>query len=251
MIINHQQQQNEPEIYVNNNIEVDNISCFDKLKIKILEQLPHENDKLKKRWIKEFIIDCILIGLYGLILHLMITKRYILKQYRFCIPYLNNKQECNISNVKDPEFGYPYKPLSIGAPESFLISVFPFMVLSVFNIFIYFIISKIKLNMLIVWFLNILRAIATASAYTTIIVHILKYVIGIPRPNAYSVIYYSKKGEIGYSIDSAYESFPSGHIAIGYTNCWLFSILCMKSLMYSMKKFKNNLRFENLKTKLV
>ena len=249
-MINQHQQQNNPELknpqvelYVNNDIEVDNTSYFDKFQMKILEQLPQDNDKMKKRWLKEFIIDCIFIGLYGLFLHLMITKRLFFKQYRFCMPELN--KDCNISNVKDPSYGYAYQKLSVGAPESFFLAVLPFIILVIINFLIYFcgvFPRHIKLNMLIIWFLNILRAIATTSAYTTIIVHILKYIIGIPRPNAYSLLYYSEKGEIGYSPNSAYESFPSGHIAIGYTNCYLFSILCQKSLMYSIKKFKFNLK---------
>jgi membrane-associated phospholipid phosphatase len=234
---------NQVEIYIDSNIEIDNTTCYNRFMLNFYDLLPFDNDKLKTKWLKQFIIDVIIIIINGLLLHFLITKKYFLKQYRFCIPYLNT--DCNLVTEKDPTIAYPYTELSIGAPESFFLSILPFIVLVPINFFIYFINgfpNYIKFNLLFIWFLNVLRAIATTSAYTTLIVHILKYIIGIPRPNAYSLIHLSENKEIGYSIDSAYESFPSGHIAIGYTNCYLFGLLCQKSLLYSIKKLKYNLK---------
>ena len=178
------------------------------------------------------------MGGYGIILDQMITKRSFLEQKRTCIPgyTLNADGSFKCGDVENGSWTMPFITLSVGAPESFLISVIPFMLLIPFNI-IYFNIFKPKTekNMntsIIVWFLNILRVLGTASGISTIIIHILKYTIGLPRPNTYSIL----NGNKGYPHDAAFESFPSGHIAIGFVNCYIFCIMAQNSLEYSMKR---------------
>lgn len=183
-------------------------------------------------WFIRFIIDCLFIVFYAFILDKLIIKGDLIEKHKGCIPGYTKDSEGNFicGSEINQQINNPNIKLSVTAEESFIISVFPFILLILFNI-IYFNIYKIKQS-IIIWLLNIIRLIATGSSVTTIIVHFLKFTIGLPRPNSYSL-----KDDDGIIGGSAYESFPSGHIAIAYVNCYMFGIMVQKSLEYSIKKY--------------
>lgn len=190
------------------------------------------NKYINPIWLYKFIIDSILIGVYGFILYSMIIERWIFKQYRTCIPGITKNKDGTFmcGEIKNPSLNNPYISLSIGSPEAFAISIFPFILLILFNI-IYFCIGKVpypknkKINRnFFIWVLILIQIISTGSATTTIIIHIIKYTFGLPRPNTYNNFK-----------DTAFESFPSGHVGIAFVNCYLFGIFCQNALDYSMK----------------
>ena len=190
-------------------------------------------------WLTRFIIDAVLMGIYGYTLYAMIVERDFLPQSRTCIPGItkNDDGTYKCGDVYDQQLNKPYIKLSVGAPESFAISVIPFAILIPFNLiyFNFFNIPKTKKNInqkIGIWILNMIQMLGTGAGISTIIIHILKYTIGLPRPNTYSNLNESKT-EVN---DIAFESFPSGHIAIGFVNCYIYCIMAQNALDYSMKK---------------
>lgn len=154
--------------------------------------------------------------------------------------------------VRNPSYEYPFVSQSVTAGQSLLIAWAPFMFLFIFNIIFWnipylrqkYIPSQIEPNLrintsLLRWCDVTLRCLLYISGMTTFIGHILKFVIGLPRPNAYSLL---------DDPDASMVSFVSGHLAIGYTNCFIFGLWCQKSIQYSMKQ-NFRLPYENIDDK--
>lgn len=189
-------------------------------------------------WLLRFVIDAVLLGVYGFTLYAMVIERWIFTQKRTCIPGLDKNPDGSFKcgNEYDQQLNKPYIKLSVGAPESFGLSMIPYVLLIIFNI-IYFNIYKPKSSKnintsIFIWFLNIIQMLGTGAGLSTIIIHILKYTIGLPRPNTYSNL----NPEGTAASDIAFESFPSGHISIGFVNCYIFCIFAQNAFDYALRK---------------
>lgn len=150
----------------------------------------------------------------------------------------------------DPTHNHPYiDPLTVGSDEAFFLGLAPFGFLIIFNI-IYFnlpyIINFITCipqkstncdkhsnnhrflwinRSLIQWIHTMLRCMWLISVLTTLIVHVLKYTTGIPRPNAYAMGARNRE-------NGMFVSFVSGHTAIAFCLCYTFGLYCHKSIDY-------------------
>ena len=192
-------------------------------------------------FIKIFLDILILVGL-GIILDRMILENGIMDRYEQCLPGItkNSKGDFVCGDTRDPSFGYPNIPLSLPASTSLWLSWYPFFILILFNGIVWNTKLRDKLipgicgpNVIInqnywFWLVVVLRAMCAVSGMTVLLCHIIKFVVGTPRPNANTL--YDEGDSRGM------VSFVSGHIAIGYCNAWLFGLWCNRSLQYSLKQ---------------
>ena len=191
-------------------------------------------ENINKKWIIRFLLDCVLFTIYSVILDQMVDKRKFLSQHRTCIPAYTRKSDGSFlcGDVRDPHINQPFITLSIGSPESFALATVPFMILVPFN-FIWYYLNKFPKNTPhpFIWLINVIRILATTSGISTIIIHLLKYIIGLPRPNTYSIL-----DREGYPDNVAFESFPSGHTSICFTICYVYGVMAQNALDYSLKE---------------
>ena len=190
--------------------------------------------------------DWLTIGAVALFLNAIAAGKKLVDQHEVCVPgFTTDAQtgEFECGATKNASWTYPHIEWSITSFDSLIIGWAPFLVLFVFNA-IYFnvpyfrnkipidtIPSNLQINTsLLRWCDAILRCMLLVSATTTLLGQILKMVTGLPRPNAYTLL------ENNYRVGSVYVSFPSGHIAIGYTNCFVFGLFCQNAIKYSLKQ---------------
>lgn len=197
---------------------------------------------IKHPYFIEMICDWVILVILGIFLDLLVLKECrVFSCYYRCIPGITKDNNGNFicGSDRNPAYSNPLIEHSLTAVDAVYIAFAPFLFLIIFNTFVwsikkyrekYFPSKNTKLHInqsFLIWLEVILRSMAYASAFTALFVHILKFTLGIPRPNANTL--YDNNDKRGMS------SFPSGHIAIGYTNCFLFALWCQNAIDYSMK----------------
>ena len=157
---------------------------------------------LTSDWVIRSFWDWVTLLLSGLLL-LFVANKTLIDEYKFCIPAWTLDKDGNYEcgDLKNAAWTYPEVDWSIGSFDSFVIGWTPFFFVFVFNI-IYFkvprfrktipfdnIPSNFEINTSIIRWLDVtLRCMVSVSVVTTLLGQICKFVTGLPRPNAYTLL---------------------------------------------------------------
>ena len=194
-------------------------------------------------WYMKSLFDWVFILTIGVSLIFIVVFEEWIHHHDVCLPGYDIDNEGNFicGEIRNPSWEYPIVKLTVTSFNAVLIGLAPVFFLFLFNLLVwnipYFknklIPQKVKSNLyintsLLLWFDVILRCILSIAAMTTLLTHVLKFVTGLPRPNAYALLDNNKLEER--------FSFVSGHTAIAYTFTWLFGMYCSKSINYCVSK---------------
>ena len=197
----------------------------------------------KNTWYMTSLLDWVIILIIAISLIFIVLLEEWIPHHNTCLPGYDVDSEGNFicGENRNPLWQNPFVKLSVTSFDATLIGLAPFFVLFLFNLLVWnipffknkLIPQKVKSNLyintsLLLWCDVMVRCILFIAGMTTLFTHILKFVTGLPRPNAYALVDTNRTQER--------YSFVSGHTAIAYTYTWLFGILSSKSINYCISK---------------
>ena len=194
-------------------------------------------------WYMKSLLDWVTIGALASSLIFTIVLEEWIPHHNTCLPGYDKDSEGNFicGEIRNPLWEKPIVELSVTSFGANMIGLTPFIIVFLFNLLVWnipvlknkLIPQKVQSNLyintsLLRWFDVMARCLLSIGGMTTLFVHILKFTIGLPRPNAYALL----------DNNGAQErlSFVSGHTAIAYTYAWLFGVLCSKSINYCVSR---------------
>jgi len=194
-------------------------------------------------WNIKSLFDWALILTSAISLLFIVVFEEWIPHHNTCLPGYDVDSEGNYicGDIRNPLWQNPIVKLSVTSFKATLIGLAPLFFLFLFNLLVWnissfknkFIPQKVQSNLyintsLLRWFDVMVRCILSIAAMTTLLTHVLKFVTGLPRPNAYALV--------DNNMPQERFSFVSGHTAIAYTFTWLFGVLCSKSINYCVSK---------------